>query len=137
VLQVEPYLFGLPNGNESQSTLQSIFQLAPLDQLTVYTISTNPSDGTVAFDIDYDIDISAVPLIFTINYPSTVMFQSMTAQSLAFLMNSTVAPGRLGAFHSPGEYAVNKALYATATILVCTGYVFFFFGIFSRELASL
>lgn len=102
--QVEPYLFGLPNGTETQAYLQSIYQLAPLDQQAYYSISVSPSYQTVAFYISYPTDISNRSMTLTINYASlassNVMFQNMTNQSLSLQMNSIVASGRLGKFYS-------------------------------------
>lgn len=141
VFRVEPLLWGLPNSSDSQAVLKSVFRLSPLDLQADYTVSTNPTDGTVAFDVAYPADVSAVPLNFSIDYPSLAgsrpTFQNLSTQSLCVNMSEIIAAGRLGAYHSEEEYALNRALCTVSTIMALASYAFLFLGIFSRELAGL
>jgi hypothetical protein len=80
----------MPTNADSQTYLQQVFELSPLNTIAPYTISVDPVLETVTFTIPHDIDISQIVITFLVKFSSLStdpMFQSLTDQSLTVKIN--------------------------------------------------
>jgi hypothetical protein len=98
---IRPYLYGFPTNADTQSYIQSIFQLGPLGTSDDYTVNIDTASSLVTFEVHHNSDISQLGLSFTINtapLSSNLMFQYVPATTYAFQPNKLLTYGRLGQY---------------------------------------
>lgn len=98
---ITPYLYGFPTNSDTQTYIQSIFQLGPLGTSDGYIANIDTASSLVTFEIAYASDISQLGLSLTINIAAlsaNQMFQYLSTTSFAFQPNQILSYGRLGQY---------------------------------------